>query len=687
MRTHLLSILIATLTGATLNAQTPAAAPTPAPTPAAPPAGAAPASPNVQSTINPGNLGLGNAVPSDNPLFGTELPFFDPGSEVVSWDGKSWNVVNNRMFGARFEKYLNSPVAESSDDAAYRATLREILDVLSPNQPGKSDLTKAVSLLPIAASYYNDARLCESLSNTIYGIWLARRNVAQLKKTNKALEKQIRQQIHNANVSSSYNKLKEGPSAVGEDGGSGSRRSSTRNTGNNVNIGGGGGGTPGGGNLPGMITPNDGQEQKAKDNFSQGTWTGFYLKKVQDYEMATQKNRQTIAMSEFQQKLEFQGLILQYFVQRRFEHVVMATRLYRILFKGSDPEMRFDEDSNVYKSFKFGVGMSPTITTFDAMANEAIRDVDEGVQAFEFLLAKGELESATKRLSEAFSVGEYLPGIRTLTMDKKQKILGFVRNSNQLISALDVKDYGLAATLVEKMKTQATDFDYSKPEAAIKTYTMTADMFLNKAMLAARTGDDEGVQDNLMKAHELYPTNPKLKKVSDLIVKGSDVQSQALNDLDRLMAEGNFRAIEKDQARYAAAVGLSNEPKRLEELSKVTETLRALHTRIEKSKALADSGNPEAAWETLHEVADEYGKDPEFSQLYSKSTVKAANFVHMIEEAQRHQANGQQGSSLAWYLRARQQFMKSELASSGIREIVGELIPEGGEMEDLETEL
>ena len=108
---------------------------------------------------------------------------------------------------------------------------------------------------------------------------------------------------------------------------------------------------------------------------------------------------------------------------------------------------------------------------------------------------------------------------------------------------------------------------------------------------------------------------------------------------------------------------------------KVQETLKELEMRMEKSKALVDAGSPEAAWETLHGGAEKFGKDPDYAQLYSKLTVKSANFVHMIEEASRHFENEQFGSSLSWYLKARQAHMKSDLAAQGIEDIVEKLLP------------
>src|SRR5688500_6729861 len=73
-----------------------------APTASAPPA-AAPQ--NKAPGITPSSTFLGKDVPA-----------FDPGSDMFMWDGKGWNATNNRIFQARFEKYLNAPEATSAED-------------------------------------------------------------------------------------------------------------------------------------------------------------------------------------------------------------------------------------------------------------------------------------------------------------------------------------------------------------------------------------------------------------------------------------------------------------------------------------------------------------------------------------------------------------------------------------------
>ena len=82
--------------------------------------------------------------------------------------------------------------------------------------------------------------------------------------------------------------------------------------------------------------------------------------------------------------------------------------------------------------------MPPTVGTLDSMANEALRDVREGVKAYEFLLQNNELESATKRLAEAFTVGEYRARNPHAPARRKS---GRRWSSSQKIESADLRDW------------------------------------------------------------------------------------------------------------------------------------------------------------------------------------------------------------------------------------------------------
>ncbi|NCG27894.1 MAG: hypothetical protein GWP42_10185, partial [Verrucomicrobiales bacterium] len=186
-------------------------------------------------------------------------------------------------------------------------------------------------------------------------------------------------------------------------------------------------------------------------------------------------------------------------------------------------------------------------------ANEVIRDVDEGVMAFDFLAEKNELETASKRLAESFFVGEYLPKIRTLDREKKQKVQYFVRDADSLLSAMEVRDYDTASELIERMKTKAVDFNYSKAKAGVEFYTNLSNSSLSQAKIAAQQNEMEEYKRQIKIAIESWPLNPKIKEQNDLFASIADIQVTTLNELDTLLAQGNNREIMKNRGRFIAA--------------------------------------------------------------------------------------------------------------------------------------
>ena len=600
-----------------------------------PPAQPAPAR-SFESQMGPSSASELNDVGKGRVL-GVDVPFFDPGSELASWDGHNWNITNNRVFQARFEKYLNAEEADTAIDAAYRETLDGILAALSPRGSG-SNLARATALMEKASQFPIDARLCDSLANAIYGVWLAQRNIRTLRKANSELEKEMRKTAWNIEVS----------------GGGTATSKAARKT-------------------------SDGEEAGEKDAVQQVTdytRTGLYIKKAVELEALRARNSAEMAGSELKAKVEFQTLIIQFFLQRRFEHVVIATRVYRSMFGDGDSNLKVEEGSEAAKVFRTGIGVNPTISTLDAFANEAIRDVDEGVRAFKFLVEKDELQSASKRLSEAFAVGEYLPRIRTLPRSEKRKVVKFVQDSNQLVSALEVKDYTLAEQLVERLRKQSVDFDFSKPLAAVQTAKTIADMHIQQALLAAQRGNDVEVRTHMEKALIVYPTNPKLREVSARIVKGSDIRGQAVDNLDRLIAEENYRTIFKDQGRYLAAV--FDDPARQEALRQILTNVQRIDTTIQQAEKLSDAGSREGAWELVEKLYEEFPQDALLSSTRSDLATDVADFVRTLKNAAQLEERRQHGSALAWFLKARAMYPSSIYAAEGIKRLVDRILPEKG---------
>jgi hypothetical protein len=182
-------------------------------------------------------------------------------------------------------------------------------------------------------------------------------------------------------------------------------------------------------------------------------------------------------------------------------------------------------------------------------------------------------------------------------MDKKLTVLDFTRDFNKLISAIEVKDYTSAKDLVDKMKTEAKDFDYAKPQAAIETAEAVSEVHLNDAKIAAMNHDQRASADALRLAAEIWPTNPKLKDFTTMIGSNADIKTQATLDLDRLMSQRNYRQIYNDQGRYLAAV--MDDPTRREQLGKVLTDMNRVNLMIAAANGAEQNGNVPGAWEGI----------------------------------------------------------------------------------------
>ncbi len=576
-----------------------------------------------------------SAAPGGGSNFlGKDVPFFDPGSNIASWDGKNWSINNNALFQARFEKYLNAPAATTESDSEYRALLAQIMDKLAPGKVTPQSTDQAFQYLAKASRFEQDAHLCDSIASQVYSAWLARKSNDRLNAASKSLEDERKRLEWNARITAEGTKLEGGGSSKSKEGGP---------------------------------NPQQQQQQLSRDMQMQPIVTR--LAEVNALIRANQLKRE---VAELQVKIEFQSLIVQHFLQRRFQHAIIGTRFYRNIFADGDSQLRIGEDAK--SLFAKTSGLPPNMGTIDSLANEIMGDVREGIQAFKFLLEKNELESATKRLAETFMLGEYLPDVRTLDREDKRKALAFVHKSNQLISAIEVKDYALAEKLVAELGETAKDFDASKPMAAIETAKQISAMHIAKARNAAVSGDKNTLEAELKAATEIWPRNPSLTEVSKMIFSQADVQSRAMVDFDQLVSQKNYRQIYEDRMRFIAATAMY--PEKQEQLRKVLEDMQVIETALIQAQEIEKRGDYPGAWESAEKAFRNFPDDNKLNQVRANLTTKAADFVHAIREAEELEQKKQPGSSLAWYLKAQKVYPPSDFARQGVDRLTKEILPD-----------
>ncbi|MDA7518751.1 hypothetical protein N8522_02070 [Akkermansiaceae bacterium] len=570
-------------------------------------------------------------------VLGNEIGVYNPGDDTISWNGNTWASSNNRLFEARFQKYLNEPEESSEAAKEYRATLREILDALSPHHKGGPSFEKAVDLLPRASSYPGDARLCDSLTNAIYTAVLSKKDVRRTKALMSAQERDKKRLISDGDWKARNDKDPE----VGK---------TTKGVGQGDD------------------------EKKGQSGPAVQSGRGInsleyaeYLRRIAEIEALKKTHQIKSEVKTELAKIQYQALMIQFFMQRRFEHVLMASRFYNLIWRDGDGTLYMDEKSEVNKLFTESVGTSPTVSTMDALASEAIRDIDKAVSAFLFLVESEELESASKRLAEAYLMGEFMPTINTLPREKKRKVLMFVREAYVLLNAIDAKDYAVATKKIEALKSMAKDFDATKAEAAVATYSRASDMHIMMAKNHLGARDTEKAREEIQKAMEIWPQNPKLSEFDKLVTAGGTMIA-ARNDFDRLFSESNYREVVKRQYEFAPAIAgdEDREAKFRQVIGNITEIERA----VGGAKEMKRVGQPYAAWEKLDLVHEKFPDDPVLNQHMTQLAPSVADFTLALRNAATHERTDQVGSALSWFYQAKQLHPSSTVAQEGIDRLV-----------------
>jgi tetratricopeptide (TPR) repeat protein len=473
-----------------------------------------------------------------------------------------------------------------------------------------------------------------------------------------------------------------------------------------------------------------------------------------------ERNKMQIATAEAQAKFQLQALILQLFVQRRYQHVIIANRFYRAVFDDGDQSLQsFQQmadklgynkaagqakliaNGNPKGAAALGSGGSPgggagatagsngpganvgnngydgggdetalsgsgiqlgaenlsvesmmnavssgmrsmsrtfkSLSQLDGIANEIIRDVNEGVKVYKFQLENNELESAATQLASVFTKGEYLPSVRLLTQDEKRRTLIYAQLCNKLVNASNSGNIDAVSEVATAMKKMNPGFDDAEILANIQGVKTASSLHIAQAKVAAARGDLQTVQGEITRAASLWPNNPELQSFSSEMSRMSEKASpqvQALGDFDQLYAQKNFRQIFDDKEKYIAAI--SQSPERQSKLKEVLFRMQEIETSIMRSQEIARRGDYAGAWEGVEITFSKYPDDLKLTQLRAELTTRSPDFVRDLREAKSFEEKGEYGSSLAWYLRAQSLYPGSDLSRQGVERVVKILFPD-----------
>lgn len=593
-----------------------------------------------------------NVIPTDNapapkkndpasPL-GQEFPMLDPSAETITVGGVAIPLGDNRLLKARFEKFLSQPPEDGQEAEEYRQTIEEILATISPFAKGGPSLQKGAKLLPKAATYPGDANLCMSLVESLYRALLAKRDVDTLGELNNSIEQEKQAIIRQADWDA----------RTASDAGLGESK---------------------------PISEDDtGETEEANTTPGKGVSSLKYaetLRRIAEIELLKKENIVRTEAQTLQTKVQYQVNMIQWFMQRRYEHVLMASRFYSQIWKDGDATLHVDKGSDVSKLFSEALGISPTVSSLDSLANEAIREVDKYIEAFDHLLSRDELHSASQRLMEAYALGEYLEPLATLPLEKKQRVADYLRDLNELYGTLQARDYTRSRELAANIKTLAKDFPSSKVDSVIAAYSLASDLAIEEAKAALMSRDSEKAAEKIREATEIWPTNPKLEEFRTLMTNAGGVVV-ARNDFDRLLSEGNYREIARRQYEFAPAI--QGDATREDAFRQIMESLTRIEAAIGKASEFSRMGQDYGAWEQLAEIREEFPDDPKLGRELELLAPKVADFTLALDKAHQFEQRTppQTGSALTWYLKARSIHPQSEQAEAGIKRLLDEILPE-----------
>ena len=576
--------------------------------------------------------------PAAGPL-GQEIPMLDPAAETITVGGVAIPLGDNRLLKARFEKYLSQPPESDEAAAKYRDTIAQILATISPFRAGGPDLYAAFTQLPGASAYPGDANLCGSLAESIYMAMLAKQDVNGLKKLNLSIEEEKKSIIAEGDWKARHERDKElGDSSDIKD-----------------------------------------KKPKAQPAINPGAGVNSLkyadtLRRIAEIEALKKANIVRTEAGTIRTKAQYQVSMIQWFVERRYEHVLMAARFYNQIWKDGDATLRVDKNSDVSKLFSESVGVSPTVASLDSLSNEAIRETGKYIEAFDLMLSRGELHNASQRLMEAYALGEYLAPVATLSLEKKRRIAEYVRDLHELYGTLQAHDYTKTMELAERLKSTAKDFPSSKVDSAIAAYTLASDLAIEEAKAHLLAKESDKAAKKIQAAAEIWPTNPKLKEFRNL-VSNSGGLVMIRNDFDRLLSERNFREVARRQ--YEIAPAIQGDPTREDAFKQIMSNLTKIETALGKASEFSKMGQDYAAWEQLAKMREDFPDDPKLGRELELLAPKVADFTRALDKARQFESRTprQIGSALSWYLKARSIYPQSTLADAGAKRLTNEILP------------
>jgi len=560
-------------------------------------------------------------------------PSFDPSMESVTFGNQTFNFKGGQI-NEQFEAYLASSSVSEEESTEYRKLIDETLRILNPATKQRYKIRDAYATLLKASSFREDDRIGDSVCNAIYLIENARSHGKAKIERIAEIDEEIRKLRREISILESKS---------------------------------------------GFIKPKynkDGKIRNSKQLSAEFIHKGQRLKDLGELRDQTHKE-ENIGLKEAQ--AHFQGLLVQLYVQRRFEHVLIGCGFNHLYFPESIGAIELKNGSETSDFFTASIGSAPTVDGLEALSQETKGTVTKLIEAFESELERNRIDTASRRLLEAFAIGEHLGDVQTISFEKKQRLFEYASTTNKIKGAMDGRNFVLAQELNETLKEMTDDYNSAKVDSAITSYTSSSNNHVSSAWKYAIEKDLDSAEEEISIARELWPNNPKIKDYIDKIeaetdsaIKKNNKVYQAQKEFDQAFSLQDFSFImqETKAIEFASIFTQTNDQERFSKFNRVKTSFTTMSKSLKTAEVFIQAGQNDLAWEHLYVLDDEYKSHTMIRSTLEDLEANHSNFISQIKLANHEITSGNYGTALSLYLSAKQSVPQSTIATEAIQKII-----------------
>lgn len=588
----------------------------PAPAPVAQAGGSAPTSGIFES-----NTFLESANRAFDPT--SDSMNFEEGSFV--WKGRSFNLTEQRAFRARFERFLLA--SPSSEEQEYALLMADIMERLSVENTNSDEaMFETWELLFRASRFDSDGGNSTIVANQVFNAWRIRKESRGISMSQRELEQlRVTQQEIVANREFTLRRIRE-------------RR------------------------LLQTSASNRDESETKSDKEAMPSEDAFRVLDLAETEAKIIALESQTALNALQAKIQFQSQIVSFFMQRRFQHALVLSSFYQLIFKGSQQQLEVGKDE--LSSFFPNTDLTFTVDTMAFVSREAINDINKGVDAVNTAYAEDRSLIALERLQETFFLGEYSPELNLIPTQQRRHLLDLYRGMIEAGDLAEAKDYNGVAELVEEISKLASDFPKNRILSSLETAKSISDMAVFAASQYRNLGDIDKAREELQNAIEVWPSNPAIREFQQETTKMATVGTQGVQAFDDLISRQDKRAI--FERRLELGFALSSDEARLPIFTEVVEQVARIDLLVKQAEEMIKQGNDYAAWELLVEAAKVDQDDAPMNRARAELAPQVADFVLYLNRAERQTESGHYAGALAAYLAAQDVYPASRLCREGI---------------------